>query len=236
MAYELKLDAFKGPLDALLELVESRHLDINEISLAAVTDDFLSYIERLPEKDLPLIADFISVASRLILIKSKSLLPELPLTAEEEADVKDLEERLVAYRRLREAMRQVSKIWSHGRGFFGRRYLETAAGAKVFYPGKNFSGKEMTEALIRLTEEIQKFSLESQTIREVVISLEEKIKEVISRIADLGETSFKKLSGSKTREEIIVVFLAILHLARERLVSLEQGKHFGEILVRSKDK
>src|SRR5260221_679919 len=101
MSYELTLNQFSGPLEALLELIESKRLPVNEISLAKVTDDFLKFLADNPAIDFAMLADFISVASRLILIKSKSLLPDLVLTGEEEMEIKDLEKRLALYRDLR---------------------------------------------------------------------------------------------------------------------------------------
>src|SRR5262245_8487868 len=94
MDYALRLQQYEGPLEKLLELIEERKLDVNEISLAEVTDDFLKYLEQLPAVAPALLADFLTIGSRLVLIKSKSLLPELPLSAEEESDIKDLERRL----------------------------------------------------------------------------------------------------------------------------------------------
>src|SRR5258706_15754469 len=107
MTYELKIEQYEGPLEKLLQLIEERKLAITEISLAAVTDDFLKYLETMLEVPPGVLADFIVVASRLVLIKSKSLLPELPLTEEEEEDIKDLEQRLLLYKRLKEAERHV---------------------------------------------------------------------------------------------------------------------------------
>src|ERR1700691_5014627 len=115
--YELKMGEFSGPLEKLLELIEAQKMDVSEVSMARVTDDFLKYLEALKTSgladavadgmaldaldkvrlDLRVLADFISVASRLIFLKSKYLLPGLALTDEEEADIKDLESRLQIY-------------------------------------------------------------------------------------------------------------------------------------------
>ena len=96
MPYELSLEYYKGPLDKLLELVEEKKLEITQISLAEVTADFLNYLKTLDESraNHSLIADFLVVASKLVLIKSKMLLPSLPLDEEEESDIRNLEERL----------------------------------------------------------------------------------------------------------------------------------------------
>src|SRR3989344_5032770 len=95
--YAVKTAGFEGPFRLLLELVEKRKLHINDVSLAAVTEDYLKYMNQLGGLNHADIASFVVVAATLILIKSKSLLPNLSLTSEEEGDIKSLEERLRLY-------------------------------------------------------------------------------------------------------------------------------------------
>src|SRR5262245_24863161 len=98
--YEVRLEQYSGPLDKLLELIEEKKLEPTQVSLAAVTADFISYVEKLEqEKDVDpgVLADFVVVAARLLVIKSKVLLPGLELTEEEKVDIADLENRLKIY-------------------------------------------------------------------------------------------------------------------------------------------
>ncbi|HWP61085.1 MAG TPA: segregation/condensation protein A, partial [Candidatus Paceibacterota bacterium] len=95
--FAIKGEAFEGPLEALLDLIESRKLSISEISLAEVCDAYLAHIEQLPQLPLGETAQFILVASTLLLIKSRSLLPSLELTADERESVEELERRLACY-------------------------------------------------------------------------------------------------------------------------------------------
>jgi len=238
-AYELKLQQFSGPLETLLELVEARKLEITQISLAEVTTDFLKYVEILkqtggiPHRSL---ADFVLVASRLILIKSKSLLPDLSLTPEEEGEIKDLEHRLRLYRELRPLFKNLVTEWSRGQVAYARPYFMEIQGGtpgNVFYPGKNLSADAITDALRRILSGIERFSLETETVRETIINLEEKIQEVIRRIQEGGQMTFGKMSHDKSKAEIITIFLAILHLAREQLILLEQEDAFSDIMMKS---
>jgi len=234
MAYELTLEKFKGPLEKLLELIEEKKLPIGEVSLSQVTDDFLKYLEQAKDIDFSMLADFISVASRLILIKSKSLLPDLELSQEEETDIKDLEKRLALYQEFRSAKKHIESLWnsknrSHARPFFGG--LDSV---KVFYPGNKVSEESLSASLREIFETVKRLSAETETIREKIISLEEKIKEVIARLQEKGETSLSHLSESKDKSEIIVIFLAILHLAREQFIRLEQGANFSDIMIKSR--
>lgn len=246
MPYELKLEKFQGPLDKLLELIEERKFDVSELSLAQVTDDFLKYLRSLIDADksapinadsadsrLRLVADFIVVASRLILIKSKYLLPDLTLTGQEEADIKELERRLSLYAELKPMMKNIARLWSGKKASFGRPYfLELGSSSGVFYPGESLDLGTMIVELAKLFESIKRLELETQTIKEKIITIEEKIKEITERLRSEKETKFTNLAGAKTKQEIIALFLAILHLAREQLIFLEQAGRFSDIIIR----
>lgn len=261
MNYELQIGEFKGPLDKLLELIEAEKMDINTVSLAKVTDGFLRYLEALKgaigsvttgegivvedEKvsgafraDLRLLADFVAVASKLIFLKSKYILPGLELTEEEEADIKDLEARLLIYQQLKPALKILNKLWHESHRSYSRPYLAgknaLLAEHPIFYPGATLDAEALSGALGRIFETIKTYELETETIREKIVTLEEKISEVLDRIQKGGDTHFKNLSDDKSRGEQIVVFLALLHLAREQLVLLEQLDAFSDILVKKK--
>lgn len=233
--YELALEKFQGPLDKLLELIEGKKLEITEISLAKVTDDFLSYLEKVSEVSAALLADFLVVASRLVLIKSKSLLPEFPLTAEEEADIKDLERRLRIYKGLKAGERHIDKLWKKGFHSYSRPYFMHVSGIPpVFYPASNATRETMLEAMRLIHGTLQKFVLETETIESTIISLEEKMAEVSHRMHEVEQTTMNALSSTKSRSEMIAIFLAILHLAREQLVVLEQIGQFSDIIIKRK--
>lgn len=242
--YELQLESFSGPLDTLLELIEAKKLEITEISLAAVTDDFLKFIEPLREADLEAtdagflrrIADFVVIASKLIFIKSKSLLPEFQVSEEDEAEIKDLENRLKFYKELKPAIKNISELWakqslSHSRPYF-MNLNAPATEAKMFFPGKGITMQALADSLVRIFEVYEKLAVETKVVREKIITLEEKIGEVAQKITEFREMSFEDLSRSKSKAEIIVTFLAILHLAREQLVLLEQEEGNSDIIIK----
>src|ERR1035437_2753511 len=111
MPFTIKTQSFEGPLDLLLDLIEKRKLFINDISLAQVTDDFISHIKQGTGVSMGESAHFILVASTLLLIKSKSLLPDLNLTDEEQGDISDLERRLKMYKCIKEASVHVRRLF-----------------------------------------------------------------------------------------------------------------------------
>ncbi|MDD4989460.1 MAG: segregation/condensation protein A, partial [Candidatus Pacebacteria bacterium] len=100
--YKIKTEVFEGPLDLLLSLIEKRKLLINEISLAQITDDYIAYIKNTGNQTMGESANFILIASTLLLIKSRSLLPNLSLSEEEEQSIDELEHRLKIYKEIKE--------------------------------------------------------------------------------------------------------------------------------------
>lgn len=254
MEYETRVGEFSGPLEKLLDLIEAEKMDVSEVSLAKVTDDFLKYLETFKgglsgdtaadvenkfRVDLRVLADFVSVASKLIFLKSKYLLPGLALTDEEEADIKDLEARLHIYQQLKPAIKLINRLWQTSHRSFSRPYFlgrgtGNIPGQTMFYPGGDLDTEALAAAIHGIFDSIKTYDLETETIREKIVTLEEKISEVLGRIQRDGEMHFNNLSGEKSRGEMIVVFLAILHLAREQLVLLEQMDNFSDIMVKKK--
>ncbi len=111
MEFTVKLDRYEGPYTKLLELIEQRKLSITEISLVSVADDYIAYIKTLEQKNLVDISQFIVVASTLILMKAKSLLPDVVYTEEEEKQVHDLEKKLELYAMLTRACSKITSIY-----------------------------------------------------------------------------------------------------------------------------
>ncbi len=256
MTYELQTEKFSGPLEKLLELIEAQKMDVSEVSMAQVTEDFLRYIEKIKalpredtvsdegiasafREDLRMVADFIMVASKLIFLKSKYLLPGLALTEEEEADIKDLEDRLKIYRELKPALHLVARLWRESHRSYSRPYFILhgtllAPRQQIFYPGKNVTMASLAGSLDRIFESIKTYELETQTIKEKIVTLEEKIAEVTARIEREGNIEISSRHGDISRADIILLFLAVLHLARDERVSLRQNGNFSDIMVQKK--
>ncbi len=214
----------------------------------AESDKNFSVSQRVSREMMRLVADFIAVASRLVLIKSKSLLPGAKLTADEETEIRDLEERLKLYRALKPAMKLLNNSWQKNGMELGRPYFLNAlssfaasgvrfAGAsarqgEIFYPGSNLSLDSVTVAAEKIADVVRKLSSEEETLSEEIVSVEKKIKEILERLQKFSELSFKEISGTKPRSEIIAAFLAILHMAHEQVIFLEQRAHFSDIMIK----
>lgn len=241
--YQVRTSDFSGPLEKLLEFIETKKLDITTFSLAQVTGDFLSHIDSLKNeikeaehsedettKDnlLRMLADFLVVAAQLILIKSKSLLPQIQLSQEEEEGIYDLEKRLKIYSQLKPIFSLVKKTWTEAEPSYSRAMLSSIP--TVFYPPKNVDVSKMRSALEKLLNTVGSLFLEKETIQRHLYSLEDKISEVSRKITE-GISKFSEIISSKTKEEAIVLFLALLHLLRENTMTVSQSDLFGDISI-----
>lgn len=227
--YQVKTDAFQGPLDLLLTLIEKRKLHVSDIALAQVADDYIAYTKQLEHFPIGETAGFILVAATLLLIKSKSLLPTLSLSLEEQADVSDLERRLKMYQCIKEASRHVRERFGAEPLFFRDN---TGTQIPVFAPSGDLSVKTLAEAALMLIKNLPKaVSALSQKVIKKVVSLEEMINRLTERIQMNIKMSFKEFSGAGKKEKVhvIVSFLAMLELVKQGVLSVAQEKQFHDI-------
>ena len=170
--FVVQTNIFEGPLDLLLTLIERRKLYISDLSLAEVTNDFISYVEKSEEFPVSESADFIVIAATLLLVKSRSLLSALELTTEEKESIDDLEHRLKLYKRMRE-------LSQHVRVRFGSRILFAKRPSKIrepiFSPDPKFTVPFFEEAIRNIMANLPKKVSMPQTLVKKVISLEEMI-------------------------------------------------------------
>lgn len=236
--FQIKTGSFEGPFGLLLSLVEKRKLFINDVSLAQVTEDYLEYMNKLGGFSPAEVSSFVLVASTLLLIKSKSLLPNLDLTSEEEGDIKNLEERLRLYELFTKLSRNVKSD-------FGKRIifapLERRNEILIFLPDDQITKESMmTFARNALGAMPKKIFMPEVEVRKV-ISIEEMIDKLTERIKNSLTMNFKDFSGNGkkvTREEKIVVivgFLAMLELVRQGMIEAIQSGHGEDIFIEKRE-
>ncbi|MDO8569679.1 MAG: segregation/condensation protein A [bacterium] len=223
--YTVKTKVFEGPLDLLLDLVTQRKLFVNDVSLSQVTDDFIRYIEEHEEFPIGESAEFIVVASTLMLIKSRSLLPMIRLTDDEEESIHDLENRLALYARVKELALGLRSI-------FGKKIIFEKTPSKnqtiVFSPDSKTDTKNLLLALKKVIESLPKKEFLPKVMVKKVISLEEMINKLAERIAKTSKLNFKEFHGTKgtltyeKKVSIIIGFLAMLELIKRGAIRVTQ--------------
>ncbi len=232
---EVKLPQFEGPLELLLELITKEKLEINQIALASITDQYLSAISNIEVHPSEL-ADFLLVAATLLLIKSRNLLPQLDLTAEEQEEIVLLEKRLKEYQRYLEASKKLKLILEKNSVIFTRSLWQ---GYSVgFYPPKvPPTTNDLSRYLWKLVEELTALLRppETKTMARI-ISVEEKIKEILSRIENAARLTMDEIVSSRSKAELILAFLAILFLFRQKVIILSQSSSFGPIEIKKIEK
>lgn len=226
--FTVRAGEYEGPLEVLLDLIERRKLLVNELSLSQVTDDYIAYIRSSEEFPMEDAANFVAVAATLLLIKSRSLLPELELTNEEEEDIDDLKHRLEAYERTRSAARELGRI-------FGRKVMVPAGERKpepMFAPSKDLDLARLSQALEEAlaAREVQERLPEARV--RPMISIEEMMESLHTRVQRALTLSFSEFTGDTSeRVEVIVSFLALLELVKQGAVEADQQGAFNDIQI-----
>ena len=226
--YQIKTKVFEGPLELLLDLIEKRKLFINEISLAQIADDYIAHLKSFEELPVDFVSNFLIVASTLILIKSKSLLPTLSLTPEETQDIAELEARLKEYQRIRELSMHVKKL-------FGARMLfpkgQTRMREALFVPSEEITISSIFSSLRDVIARFPKKVQLPKMVVKKVISLEEMMTRLTDRITSNLKMSFSEFAGVGKVEKVnvIVSFLAMLELVKQGVLAVTQNSHDEDI-------
>ncbi len=225
--FTLATEKFQGPLEALLNLIEERKLSVSEVSLSDVCDAYLAYVEKLPEMPLGETAQFILVASTLLLIKSRTLLPSLELSDEEKESVEELERRLARYAIFRKAAKLLRKEWGTHPLLFARR---APLRESVFTPAEA-SIPTIAAAARKLASLLPKPEALARAAVAPVLALEDVIVNLKQRLSTAFKARFSDLTKNSDKHETIVYFLAMLELVRSGSASITQERLFEEITI-----
>jgi segregation and condensation protein A len=227
--FSVKTQSFEGPLELLLDLVEKRKFLINDISLASVTDEYMAHVSAMQELSLPNTAQFISLAATLLLIKSKSLLPILELTQEEEEGIDDLEIRLRRYQLYRDIARNIEEQFGTNVAH-ERQYVEPTK--TLFVTDKWTTLDSLGNAITEVLQNLPKKEIKPKVQVRSVISLEEMIDRLHKRIEKQVRLSFRELlEDNNEPAHMIVGFLAILESVKQGSILVAQARHFDDIHI-----
>lgn len=231
--YQVELEVYQGPLDLLLRLIEREELDITTVSLAVVTDQYLAYLAQVRERSAAQLADFLQVAGRLLVLKSRVLLPrpEDQADAEESLiDEDDLVAQLREYKRFKETAARLRAIEEAG-----QRTYHRAAPPPRMAPRLN-PGDVSVDELVAAFRQVLESRPSTEPVDGVVPPLSVHISDcmtlILERVTRYRRARFSTLLRSaRSRLEVIVTFLALLELIKQQRVRAIQERPFGEIYV-----
>ena len=225
MTYEIKTEKFSGPLSLLLDLIEKNELPISEIALAQVTGDYLKYLENnsVLAEDL---ADFLIVAARLLLIKSNTI---LPIPIEDTEDQNNLATQLRLYRAFLEVAKKMGDMYASGLVSYVRPYVPLPV-EPGFRPPENLSAGFLAEAFRILLKKLEPIFSLRQASLERVATVEERIHDIQRAVLERAKFCFSDvILSAKNRAEVVVSFLALLELVKQKIVKVQQKKNFEDI-------
>ncbi|HHZ12317.1 MAG TPA: segregation/condensation protein A [Clostridiales bacterium] len=237
MEYCVKLDLFEGPLDLLLHLVQKSKIEIADISMATITEQYLDYLDRMRDFDVEIASEFLVMASTLLLIKSRALLPGPDDLGEDDEDPEqELRKRLEEYKKYKEIsqkLREREERYSNIYHKLPEELIdENEKKNKILVDG---NPHDLIRVLIRLlkNERSTIFRERVYPIRRQAVTIQQRIRELRKLFSITSECRFTELFRDKyDRSNIIITFLALLEMLKDNQISIYQNKQFGEIIIK----
>ncbi len=227
---QIKINNFEGPLDLLLQLIEKNKLDITKVSLSMVAEQYIDYINNLNKIDPDLLADFLLIATKLLYIKSKALLPEIELDEEDETD---LAQQLRMYKRYVDASQQIKSLFEDNRYAYARPFKIFKIKTE-FIPPASLTVKKVQQVYLKLLSNLAKEEKIVKRTMSYVISIKDKIRYIQALLATKGSFKFNELiNRARGKTEIVVSFLGLLELVKQRKVVARQNGIFEEIEIKN---
>jgi segregation and condensation protein A len=232
MTYKVKLDVFEGPLDLLLYLIKKEEIDIYDIPIAKITDQYMEYLELMKLLDLNIAGEFLVMAATLMHIKSRMLLPpdQLEEEAEEEDPRAELVKRLLEYKKFKEAASELAHMESYQKHLFPRVGIGADAaeeGRSEFFEANLF---DLITAFTKVLKDVPR-----ETFHEVIkdeFTVAEKMHDIIHMLVERPVVVFTELfRAAKNKDEIVTTFLALLEMIRIKEVLVRQAAPFAEIEI-----
>lgn len=231
---QTKIKQFEGPLDLLLSLIEQRQLDITTIALAEVTEQFLQYLKQLETIEPTALADYLSIAAKLLVIKSKAILPTLEVETEEEDAGFDLEGKLLLYKQFKEVAKYFKALDAKREQSFSRTI--TFEQKISFFPDPSITTKELHSAILVVLNGLKELDTLPKAKLKEAISIQEKIDHLRTNLSQQVETRLSDLlKTAKNKGEIIITFLALLELIKQKIFVADQEALFADVVIKKKE-
>ena len=238
--YALKLDNFEGPLDLLVHLIDKNKLDIYDIKITDIADQYIDYINQMERMNLDVASEFLVIASTLVYLKSKELLPK-EVDDEAELTEEELIARIIEYKKYKEISKKFKEFYQENSKRFYKLPDQIELPKQKLE--KTYKKEELAKRYERLLEaEKNKINLNAKNIEKIAIiekfTVASKVKDMLRVLIKNKSFIFNKLFSikEKSRPEVVTAFSGLLELSRRSKVSTEQEEIFGDILVKKKDK
>ena len=232
MEYEVKIDAFEGPLDLLLHLIKESKVDIWNIKIVDITDQYLNYIRSMERLNLNIASDYLVMASELMEMKSKLLLPRTQIEEEEEEDPREkLIQKLIEYQKYKEMTKNFKELETDRHEFF----TKAPENLKEYAPegtivNSDLSLDDLMKAFSKFLERKEHEKPLATTVTKKEITVEERRNSIRNILKTKKKVDFFELFESVTKEYIVVTFLAILEMARKQELTIYQENNFDNII------
>lgn len=213
----------------LLEMIEKQKLDITRLSLAQIADDYLEYVEKSGSVELSNLSEFLNIASQLILIKSKALLPLFEFSKEEEEEISDLEERLKVYQKFKKASENLVSMALEKRRHFSK---DEENFSYSFFSPPNLKKQDLRKIFCSVLDQVPTKEELAQQVMEEVVSLEEKMAHLKNSLQQRVKLAFEEaVKDASDKIDVIVTFLAMLEMIKQKAIMVKQDKLFDRILI-----
>lgn len=224
----IKLEKFEGPLDLLLQLIELEKLNITEVALSQVTEQFLHYLDKLEIEKSEELANFLVIATKLVYLKSRTLLPYLN---PEEDEGPSLADQLKMYQQYIEASKKINIYWQQNRIAYGR--IEPPVKVTEFILPLNAKTKDLNKAMEKLVTRLRPPTPLPQITIDRALSVKQKVESIWQALKQHKSINFKDLlNKSESKTEVIVSFLALLELMRDQKAFISQSNTYGDMEVK----
>lgn len=232
--YKIKLPNFEGPFDLLLYFIKKEEVNIYDIPIARITEEFLSYIRLMQYFDLELASEFIYMAANLMYIKSQMLLPRQvePGSEEGEDPRKQLIQRLLEYQQIKDGAKSIGEYYENQKYTYYRSLFEAD---REEYEEDTYKNTTIFDLMNAFKKAIEKAKGEiPHTVEMNTISVEEKMSELMDIIRTKKKVTFYNFVKDTDKISIVATFLAILNLLKDNMIFIRQSKDFGDIVIFAK--
>lgn len=235
MHYEVKINEFEGPLDLLLHLIKKSNIDIYDISLVEITNQYLDYINKMEELNLDIASEYLVLASELLQYKSSMLLPKKEDTPDDyEEDFKsELIKKLVDYKKYKEVCETFKVLEENRSNFYTKTPSDISLYSEKSLNNDNVTVDDLIDAFKKFMErrEFEKPLNTKITTKELSVS--DRVIEIRNMLRNKKSVNFMELFTRRDKSYVVVTFLSILEMAKDLEISIEQDNNFNDIIIKS---